>query len=552
MLQALRLLHTVRHLRPEQVVDRLTRPVRTRWTLQAVRRMAEEAFPGLRSAGKPSFVPPIAAGRDPLDLLSGVFTYVGHTETVGWPPDWEREAAPALWQYHLHYGDELWALSPRDARLLVADWIDRYPARPGRPGWGAFPTSIRLVNWVMVLFFRDVDETLEDRGFCERMWHSMRQQTRVLSALRERHLLANHLLENAVALTFVGSVFRGREAAGWRRIGLDLLRAQLPEQVLSDGIHFERSPMYQCRLLQALLNLSLAADEEVQSLVSPYVRRMAHGLAALTHPDGRIALLNDSAWGVHPSPPMLLSAAGGMTLPAGPIGLPVSGFYGHRSEKGSYVIANAGRIRPDYFPAHSHADLFSFEWSLAGERFLTDTGVHDYERSPMRAYCRSTAAHNTVEIDGANQTDVWAAFRVGRRARPHDVRWEETAGGYRLSAWHDGYLRTAARARHERTFFYLPDRSLRIADRIDARHAVSIHSRLHFAPECTVEPEGEKSVRVTRNGIRVIVRFVGEGRLLIGTSPLCGRFYSIVERPAVTWQASGRAVASDIECTVLD
>ena len=87
---------------------------------------------------------------------------------------------------------------------------------------------------------------------------------------------------------------------------------------------------------------------------------------------------------------------------AGTFALAESGYYGERTERGHYVIVicDAGPIGPDYVPGHGHADLFSFELSLNGARLVVDSGVASYEAGPMRQYCRSTRAHNTLEIDG--------------------------------------------------------------------------------------------------------------------------------------------------------
>ena len=86
--------------------------------------------------------------------------------------------------------------------------------------------------------------------------------------------------------------------------------------------------------------------------------------------------------------------------------------------------ATRAPIGPDYQPGHAHGDLLSFELSFAGRRVVTDSGVHGYDGDPLRAWCRSTHAHNTVEIDGQSQCEFWSVFRVARRARPRDVRFE--------------------------------------------------------------------------------------------------------------------------------
>ena len=46
-----------------------------------------------------------------------------------------------------------------------------------------------------------------------------------------------------------------------------------------------------------------------------------------------------------------------------------------------------------------------------------------YEPSAERNRQRSTGAHSTVEVNGLDSSEVWGGFRVGRRARPREVRW---------------------------------------------------------------------------------------------------------------------------------
>jgi uncharacterized heparinase superfamily protein len=85
---------------------------------------------------------------------------------------------------------------------------------------------------------------------------SLALQARYLAETVEYHLLGNHLLANAKALVFVGAFFEGgaRRRAG-SASGLRILASQLPEQVLDDGGHFERSPMYHSLILEDVLDL---------------------------------------------------------------------------------------------------------------------------------------------------------------------------------------------------------------------------------------------------------------------------------------------------------
>src|SRR6185436_7069489 len=78
------------------------------------------------------------------------------------------------------------------------------------------------------------------------------------------------------------------------------------------------------------------------------------------------------------------------------------------------VIFDAAPVGPDYLPGHAHADTLSFELSWGDRRVITNSGTSTYSVGPRRAWERSTAAHNTVEIDDENSSEVWGGFRVAR------------------------------------------------------------------------------------------------------------------------------------------
>lgn len=153
-------------------------------------------------------------------------------------------------------------------------------------------------------------------------------------------------------------------------------------------------------------------------------------------------------------------------------------------------------IGPDYLPGHAHGDTFSFELSLRGQRILVDSGVCDYLDSPMRRYVRSTRAHNTVEIEGVDQSVFWGAFRVAERALPHDVLWKADDAGFSLQAWHDGYMRLPQKARHERRFDWSHTGRLVVYDQIKAQQPVSVIARLHLHPRCVITHQDEQTAGI--------------------------------------------------------
>lgn len=419
-------------------------------------------------------------------ILSGSLSFLNRREMVGFPPDWKRADLPKLWLDNLHYHDFLWSLEFGQAREVGADWIANYRMGKGLIGWEAYQISLRLANWCMVFFGRYRAQTLRDEQFCAALWASICDQAEYLRRNLEWHLLGNHLLENAVAFALVGSCFAHPVAEAWFEKGCAILDRELPEQILADGGHIERSPMYQCRVIYALLLLSATGDGILKERVRPYLKPLARSLAALTHPDGGIALLNDSAIGIYPEPRALMKRAGVKSPQPGSFALAESGYYGARTSDGNYIICDSGAIGPDYQPGHGHADLFSFELSLQGARVVVDSGISTYQAGPMRDYCRSTRAHNTVEIEGRDQVELWATFRVGRRCRPRDVKWKDLGDGFALSGQHDGYRHLPGRPIHARAFRWHHQGRLEIRDRVESKRPLRSVARLHFHPDCRI------------------------------------------------------------------
>lgn len=385
--------------------------------------------------------------------------------------DWDRVDWPRLWLYNAHYFDDLVAdgATARSAwhRDLIAHWIAENPPGQGQ-GWEPYPTSLRIVNWVKW--------TLAGNALDDAARQSLAIQARWLRQRLEFHLLGNHLWADAKALVFAGAFFEGSEADRWRDRGLVLLRRELTEQILPDGGHFERSPMYHAIVLEDLLDLvQLAAvhpglfAEADSARWKTTAMRMLRWMRVMTHPDGGIALFNDAALGIAPDLTALEACAMTLGLPperaplAAIEALPDSGYV--RLQAGPAVlIADVGAIGPDYLPGHAHADTLSFELSLHGQRVLVNGGTSTYEPGPERLRQRGTAAHNTVTVDGQDSSEVWSSFRVARRARAHDVAWGmDATGTVWLAAAHDGYRRLPGHVTHRRRW-EMDEKRLRVMD----------------------------------------------------------------------------------------
>lgn len=544
MLDLLQLYHTARHLRPGQVHAQVWHRLRKHLGHPWLLRDHASNFPDVAWHPLAAFLPPGAQQNSGPEIRDGSFVFLNIPLRIGWPPDWDPARASKLWQYNLHYFEWLWALDYQEGREAIMVWICRCSTRQQSVAWDPYPISLRLMNWCGFFAQKHQRQFEEDLVFRGKFWDSLYSQVEWLLRHLEFHLLGNHLLENAAALAFCGSSFEGLDAERWLHRGAALLRTQLQEQVLADGMHFERSPMYHSRCVYLLELLYATGNLRLQELVEPFLPRALRALKSLCHPDGQIALLNDSAFGITHEPSQLLDYAKrlGLAVDApqspGAWSLPQAGYYGWRDDN-AYLVCDAGQIGPDFIPGHAHGDIFSFELSFHNQRIIVDSGVFDYVPSEMRRYCRSTAAHNTVAIDGQDQAEFWEAFRVARRGRPHDVEFSPGQSGFSLQGWHDGYQRLPGHPRHTRHFKFHADGVLVVDDKVVSGSPISAVSRLHLHPDCSATLAGKQEASITTPVGTFSVRFAGPGSLKIESSWFCPEFGRRIPNQVLAWRSEG-------------
>ncbi len=470
---------------------------------------------------------------------STTFDFIGQSRDVaaGGRIRWDDPDWPRLWRYNLHYFDDLGADGAAGRRVwhgqLIERWIADNPPGPGT-GWEPYPTSLRIVNWIKWALAADPSGASAGR-LSPAALDSLAIQARWLRRRLEIHLLGNHLWANAKALVFAGAFFDGPEARGWLDKGLALMDREVKEQILPDGGHFERSPMYHAILLEDLLDLIQLGDRypglgpaHVHNHWQASASRMLGWLRIMTHPDGGPAFFNDAALGVAPELAALDAYYGGLyreasrSLAADDLGrkdaedglivLPDSGYARLRCGP-AVLLADIGPVGPDYLPGHAHADTLSFELSLHGRRVIVNSGTSTYAADAERLRQRGTAAHNTVLVDGVDSSEVWSSFRAGRRARPFDVRWGRDADGTLwLQAAHDGYRRLPGKVVHRREW-RLDAAGLHIIDRLEGR-VRSAEARFHLHPVTepvdigadTAALRNEPSTWHPRFGARVLSR----------------------------------------------
>ena len=382
---------------------------------------------------------------------------------------------------------------------VITSWLDCFE-RPELPAWHPYPTSVRVIAWCVALSIEEWDAQLR-RRMVESLW----RQAHYLSRSVEHDIGGNHVLKNTTALAFAGACFPS--SVLFDR-ALRLLDRELPRQILADGAHEERSTSYHREVLHDLrqvAELLRRCEHDVPATLRDTIDRAESWAQAIAGPDLKLPLLND-AW---EGPPLTRRAVEDLTV------LPSSGHVvmRHGSDQ---VVFDCGPLAPPHLPPHAHADALSVVAWFEGEQLLVDRGAFAYS-GPQREHFRSTAAHNTVEIERQSQCVFWGDFRASRLPTVELSAVQRVKDAVLVSARHDGYRHLPGRPIHQRVLVWLPGQGLLIVDRIDSQRAHNVRSFLHLAPSVALVNWSVGKLSLAALGPLPIKRLVEQHAPWLGT-----------------------------------
>lgn len=457
----------------------------------------------------------------------------------------------------------------------LASWWDQNPFGYGMNWRSPLEMGVRLVNWVWAtdliresgLLTGPILGRLLSSAY-QHLWEIARKFSRGSSA-------NNHLIGEAAGVFVGASYFRHfPEAARWREQAWGILGQEIERQSHADGGGREQATGYQLFVLQFFLVSAVVAERTGMPVPVGYRQRleaMIHFLAALAG-GGRVPMIGDAddgyvldlargrgdldgmlcagailfdradfkaqAGGYTESARWLLGASGRARLAALPArssplasrAFPETGLYllqcGAGGERIS-VTMDCGELGLGPIAAHGHADALAFTLRVSGVDVFVDPGTYDYFTFPeWREYFRSTRAHNTVEVDGADQSEMLGKFLWGRRAEARCVAWAPAAQGGRVVGEHDGYARLPDPVRHRRAIELDGGaRVVTIRDEIEARGRHRVVLAFHLAEHCRVSAAGpgEFVVAVAGAALRLRLDARLSARALRGSeAPIAG------------------------------
>ncbi len=497
--------HTLKHLKARQIRFRLYYACRKRWrSITGFQYQLPQNIPAVQELQlTSSIVHPTSFYPD------NRFSFLNLEKQFGENIDWNFKDYGKLWTYNLTYFEYLHQknMDAETGLQLIRQFIQDLPNI--KDGLEPFPISLRLINWIKFLVKYKIQDAEIDR--------SIYFQTQILLDNLEYHLLGNHLLENGFALLFSEYYFgkgsrsplapKGGSARltdkeardsplGARGACEQILSTQLPEQILPDGAHFELSPMYHQLMLYRLLDCinlmqsngigDFSRRSALEETATEVASTMLGWLKEMTFKNGAIPRFNDTAEAIAPTSQQLFEYAERLEIIPPKIRLGESGYRKFAGENYEAII-DVGNIGPDYIPGHAHADTLSFVVHAQGHPFIVDTGVSTYEANAQRLTDRSTAAHNTVEIDGQNQSEVWSSFRVAKRAYATILKEDKNS----VRASHDGYK--SLDVEHQRSFEF-GDKTIFIKDDISNQKDRLAQAFIHLHPDVAARLENNTVV----------------------------------------------------------
>ncbi|MEU4103371.1 alginate lyase family protein [Streptomyces tanashiensis] len=497
-------------------------------------------------------------------------------------------------------GDERYA--ERVAEHLRQWWAANPPLR-GVHWISGIELGIRLLSWVWIR--RLLDGWAGAAGLFEgnpvaldQIWHHQRW----LAAFPSRGSSANNHIVAEAAGQFAAACAFGwfPSSARWRADALASLERHLRSNTFISGLNRELATEYHGLVLE--LGLAAVAEADAAGVPVPatlrlVLLRMTDALAAVV--DGRLrpprqgdaddghglvvdgegtdrwgsllatgdAVFGRLAWwpevtGTDVRTPLLAA----LLRPSAPGVKRPASRPSHFADAGMTILRGPGEIwcRCDGGPhgflsiaAHAHADALSVEVRHDGVDVLADPGTFCYHGQPeWRQYFRSTLGHNTLQWEGADQSESGGPFLWTRHARSRVLVADASEDGVsRWCAEHDGYGDAVHRRRVELT---AASKELRVVDEVRGARG-TVRLAFHLGPEIAAELVGNRAVLTwTRDGEDRSALLDLPGQLSWRahrgeTSPPLGWYSAGFGRkePSTTLVGTGRADGTEEFTTVL-
>ena len=481
-------------------------------------------------------------------VVAGRFTHNGETHDLGTEPDWLTADLPHDEEWRIDWVKFGFGLDLAHAYAFTGDpryrdtWerlVGTYIATVPPDHDAAEITARRVLNWIYA--WQELGEL--SPGLGATVVNSIAAQ-----AAHVRASLAperNHRTLELYALLVTALAFPWLDP-GLLTFATDELEANLRADFRPDGVHREASTHYHCIALRSFVGARVNCRRYGVELSPEFDERLGRACDFALHcrrPDGTIPPLSDADAGDYSDVLRLagdvlerddLRALAGSTLGAD---FPDGGYFTQRSGWGrddAFLIFDCGPLGDG---GHGHYDLLSVEAFTGGRPLLVDPGRFTYSEQPpnLRRWFRGTAAHNTVCVDGLDQTPYTRKRPAGPVAEGRFLG-RTTAPGLDVL---EGEARSPVYdAVHRRRIAFVREGHWVIEDRLDAHDEHDYDLRFHLAPGSAPTV---KDGTVLADGLALVIQGADEVRIEPGW--VAPRYGVKLDAPVVIAHRRGRDAA---------
>jgi len=491
-------------------------------------------------------------------------------------------------------------------RQHLESWFSACPYRMG-PNWSsALEAGLRLINWSAAWQLvggahADVFGDAEGARFRQCWLESVYQHALFIRAHFSFGSSANNHLVGEAAGLFIAAVTWPMWPAAhrWRAEAAAMLEHEALVQNAPDGVNREQAVSYQRFELDLLLLPLFAGRANGHAFSQAYaarIEKMIEFLVSIMDGRGHVPMFGDSddavvldlapqrafcAYRSLLATGALLFRRGDLKRKAGALDdktrwllgptadaayrqleqkhervaprrtFPVGGYYvlgcDFDTDAEIRLVVDAGPLGYGALAAHGHADALAFTLSVGGREFLIDPGTYAYHtHAAWRGYFRGTAAHNTVRVDGRDQSQSGGNFMWLRKATARCSVWRTEPERDVFAGWHDGYRRLPDPVIHRRQIV-IDKRARRIVieDRLQMSDPHDIEMFFHCSDACHVD-RVQDGYAITRDGRTVVLKLpqlAGDhAQIFFGSeAPMLGwvsqRFDEKRPAPTIAWRA---------------
>ncbi|HEY7076621.1 MAG TPA: alginate lyase family protein [Solirubrobacteraceae bacterium] len=465
-------------------------------------------------------------------VTRGVFTCAGTKVELGIEPDWLGAELPADEEWRIewvkfYYGLDLaWAYRTTGEARFRSAWerlVGSFVAQVPPDADPSEVTARRITNWLYAWPAFPETPLAESIGA---------QALHVRANLTPER---NHRTLELYALLLVALALPGLDE-GLCSFAVEALHRNLLADFRGDGVHREASTHYHMIALRSFV--AARENGRLYGVEFPvgYDERLAAACEFAVHcrrPDGTIPALSDADTGDYSE---LLRLAGAPAPERTHASFPDAGYFVQRSRwdrDARFAIFDCGPLGDG---GHGHYDLLSLEAWAGGHALVLDPGRFTYaEGAPnWRRWFRGTAAHNTVTVDGCDQTP----YRRGRSdARPATGRLLYRAGAPGLDVIAGEARSPLYDAVHRRRLAFVAGAYWIVEDRLTAPSPHRYDVRWHLAPDA------QGLTRVLEGGVvlapGVAIAIAGAEEIVLEDGWVSPRYGVKVPAPVVSASLGG-------------